>query len=314
MSNLNDAINRSHIIAQRIRARTDIALQRTVLELGADVEFESFADVGISERAWQHVASLGIAPALVFAHPDVLVEHPYLSEYYRGIALIPRKRMPKLAASVDTWESGTRKRPPTAAQALKVAQLYNLVVSSIIEGATSWTLENGYRSILANMAAGLDGTIRNLIGQDAEKLVQSRILDWLQANGLIVESNVERSTYTLPADYSMRFGSEPDVEFRRHGTAEAILVATIEIKGGRDPAGALERLGAVQKSFENTPPGCTNLLVAGVITPEMQTRLSQMGVVRSFLLDEVAQDGEGWTDFLNEVFHHTIRITSETIT
>ena len=44
------------------------------------------------------------------------------------------------------------------------------------------------------------------------------------------------------------------------------LIATIEIKGGKDPAGALERLGAIQKSFEETPPGCENMLIAGVIT------------------------------------------------
>lgn len=314
MSNLEHTVDRSHIIAQRIRARTDVGLQRAVVDLSGGVTFDSYADVGISEGAWRHVNSLDIAPALVFAHPDVLVSQPHLSEYYRGIALIPRKRMAKLAGSVDSWESGRRKRPPTETQALKVARLYNVIISSIIEGATDWTLENGYRNILANMAAGLDGTIRNLIGQDAERLLQSRILDWLEANGLILEADRPHSTYMLPANYSMRFGSEPDIEFRRHTGNEAMLVCTIEVKGGRDPAGALERLGAVQKSFENTPPGCVNMLVAGVITAEMQNRLDQMGVRQKFLLDDVAEDGEGWTNFLNEVFHHTIRITPATIT
>ncbi len=313
MSNLDEAIDRSHIIGQRIRGRTDIALQNEVAELRDSVEFSSYADLGISERAWHHVESLGISPVLVFSHPDVLAAHPHLSAYYRGIALLPQKRTQQLAGTVERWESGKLKQAPAASQALKVARLYNFVISSIIEGSAEWTLENGYRNILANMAIGLDGTIRNLIGQDAEKLVQSRILEWLKANELVIESDDERSTYTLPEGYSMKFGSEPDIEFRRHTASRATLVCTIEIKGGRDPAGALERLGAVQKSFENTPPGCTNMLVAGVITPEMQNRLNQMGVVRSFLIDEVAADGEGWTEFLNEVFHHTIRITSETI-
>ena len=313
MSNLDDAIDRSHVISQRIRARTDTRLQEEVAELSKDVGFDPYSEVGISEGAWQHVESLGIAPLLVFAHPDVLVARPHLSQYYRGIALIPRKRIQQLAGTVDRWESGKLKRPPEAIQALKVARVYNFVISSIIEGSTEWTLENGYRNILANMAIGLDGTIRNLIGQDAEKLVQSRILEWLKANDLIVESDEERSTYTLSEDYSMRFGSEPDIEFRQYSSSRGVLVCTIEIKGGRDPAGALERLGAVQKSFENTPPGCINMVVAGVITPEMQNRLDQMGVVRSFLLDDVAEDGIGWLEFLNEVFHHAIRITPATI-
>ena len=59
-------------------------------------------------------------------------------------------------------------------------------------------------------------------------------------------------------------------------------MATIEIKGGKDPAGALERLGAMQKSFEATPAQCVNFLVAGVVTAEMRKRLDQMGLVKVF--------------------------------
>lgn len=91
------------------------------------------------------------------------------------------------------------------------------------------------------------------------------------------------------------------------------MISTIEIKGGADPAGALERLGAVQKSFEATPPGCINLLIAGVVTDEMEQRLNSLGIRKYFLLDDVTSDGSGWTDFLNEVFHHIIRITDEVI-
>ena len=39
-----------------------------------------------------------------------------------------------------------------------------------------------------------------------------------------------------------------------------------------------------------------------------------MGVVKVFLLDDVSHDGDLWSDFLNEVFHYTIRITDTTIT
>ena len=69
----------------------------------------------------------------------------------------------------------------------------------------------------------------------------------------------------------------------------------------------------MQKSFEATPPGCVNMLVAGVVTSEMRARLNQMGVVKVFMLDDVNHDGQGWSNFLNEVFHYTIRITDSTI-
>ena len=62
------------------------------------------------------------------------------------------------------------------------------------------------------------------------------------------------------------------------------------------------------KSFENTPKGCENILIAGVITEEMENRLKDIGTVKVFLLDDVITDGPEWFGFLNEIFHHIIRI------
>ena len=107
----------------------------------------------------------------------------------------------------------------------------------------------------------------------------------------------------------MRYGSEPDIEFSQVNGGESKVVATIEIKGGKDPAGALERLGAIQKSFEETPPGCINMLIAGVITAEMKERLSELGIIKTYLMDDLVGDESSWVEFLNEVFHYTIRIT-----
>ncbi|MXX52453.1 MAG: XcyI family restriction endonuclease [Dehalococcoidia bacterium] len=136
----------------------------------------------------------------------------------------------------------------------------------------------------------------------------------MASHQLTIGSNDEETEFQLPNGYSMRYGSEPDIRFQQEQNAIPQVVATIEIKGGKDPAGALERLGAMQKSFEETPPGCVNILIAGVITSEMESRLENMGVSKVFLLDDLAHDGEEWIDFLNEVFHYTIRITDSTIT
>ena len=133
------------------------------------------------------------------------------------------------------------------------------------------------------MGIGLDGTVRNLIGQDAEQLVKTRIRKWLDGRNLIVSYNDDKTEFDLPDNYSMRYGSEPDIEFSRVVNDEPEVVATIEIKGGKDPAGALERLGAIQKSFEATPPNCVNILIAGVVTPEMSERLTRMGIGQGLL-------------------------------
>jgi len=141
------------------------------------------------------------------------------------------------------------------------------MISSIIEGSSDWTLDNGYRNILATIGIMLDEMFRNKIGDIAESLVKNRIVSWLKDEKLIPSDNSEDGKqYSLPKNISMHYGSEPDIAFFRD---EQDLIATIEIKRGRDPTGALERLGAMTKSFTETPPGCVNFLVAGVITAEM---------------------------------------------
>ena len=301
-------------MSERIRQRTDLALRGLIANSEVDLSFIPLDDLMISVQPWEYIRGSGIDPKLVFAHPELLREHPQVSQYYRGVSLLPQKRVADIAGPVSSWEDGTRKTPITESQAKSVARLYNAVISSIIEGTTNWTLENGYRNIIANMGIGLDGTFRNIIGRDAESLIKTRIRNWLDSRELILAQNPDVTEFQLPNGYSMRYGSEPDILFQQdisEGTREA---ATIEIKGGKNPAGALERLGAMQKSFEATPPNCVNMLVAGVVTPEMSARLDQMGVVKVFLLDDLSHDGDLWTDFLNEVFHYTIRVTDTTIT
>ncbi len=56
------------------------------------------------------------------------------------------------------------------------------------------------------------------------------------------------------------------------------------------------------------------MLIAGVITPEMESRPENMGATKVFLLDDLAHDSETWVGFLDEVFHYTVRITDSTIT
>lgn len=310
---IDDARLRSTLMSERIRLRTDQALREVIEGFTDELDFNPLDDLMISQQAWQFVVQSGIEPKKVFAHPLLLREHPQTSQYYRGIALLPQKRVGDIAVSVSSWEDGSRKSPITEKQSTSVARLYNAVTSSIIEGTTNWTLENGYRNIIANMGIGLDGTFRNIIGQDAEHLVKARIKNWLKSRKLILEQNEDATEFRLPDGYTMRYGSEPDILFRQAAGGSVSMVATIEIKGGKDPAGALERLGAMQKSFEATPAHCTNFLVAGVVTQEMRNRLDQIGRVKVFMLDNLADDGERWIEFINEVFHFTVRITKSPV-
>ena len=303
MAEINDALLKSIVLSDIIQQREDQALRKVIENYIETLNFKPLDNLMISEGAWKHTANSNINPKLVFAHPDLLYHHPESSQYYRGIALLSQKQVSMLAAQVASWEDGSRKKSPKREACLRVARLYNAVISSIIEDSSDWTLENGYRNILATMGIRLDGMYRNRIGRIAEQLIKSRLTLWAQNKSLVV-CQTDKGTFQLVGNAVMQYGTEPDIKFEKSGQT----IATIEIKGGKDPAGALERLGAVQKSFDKTPPGCVNMLIAGVITPEMETRLKQMGVVKVYLLDHLAEDGEHWDDFVNEVFHHTVRI------
>ena len=102
----------------------------------------------------------------------------------------------------------------------------------------------------------------------------------------------------------MRFGSEPDISFHKGGG----LAVLIEVKGGKDPAGALERLGAVKKTFDEAPVDCKNFLVVGVVTTTMRDRLKEMRMEKDFNIDKLLQEDEAWEEFMNEIFHYGLRI------
>ena len=129
--------------------------------------------------------------------------------------------------SVSGWEAGSRSKMVPISSCLKVARLYNAVISSIIEDSSDWSLENGYRNIIATMGIRLDGMFRNKIGQMAEERIKTRVADWLREQGLIMES--VDGLYRLLDGYEMRYGSEPDIRFDKDDRT----VATSRSRAGK---------------------------------------------------------------------------------
>ena len=245
---LDDAKRRAEIISNRIRSRADELVRRKITAFQENLSWD-LGQLGIDEEAWRHVQAIEANPALVFAHPDVLCAHPDTSLHYRGIATLSLKRVQQIAGSVTQWEETPSKARVTQKRALKVARLYNFVISSVIRNSTEWTLENGYRNVLATIGITLDGALRNIIGQEAEQALKERILEWLDGQHDVPREPEDTGVaWVLGKEKSLRmtYSSEPDICFEGKapdGSWE--IVSTIEVKGGMDPAGALERLGAV---------------------------------------------------------------------
>lgn len=305
----NAAIERAVLIAKRIAAKDDLRIREQLENFGGAADYTDRESLGIEEHAWECVCKTGIQPRMIFAHPDILKAIPQASLHYRGIALLSRKRVSNMVGSVDKWEASGDKARVTKRKALDVSRLYNAVICSIVTGATEWTVENGYRNILATIGITEDGSMRNIIGQEAENNIRAAMVEWVRKHNLAEgdESQDETGEWRLKGEVCMRFGSEPDIGFSKNN----VLSVLIEIKGGKDPAGALERLGAIQKTFNEAPPGCKNFLIAGVVTKTMQERLQQIRMEKHFDIDALLHDKRKWTEFMNEIFHYTLRIAPE---
>ena len=89
-------------------------------------------------------------------------------------------------------------------------------------------------------------------------------------------------------------------------------MAVIEVKGGTDSAGALERYGAAKKSFEHAievSPRCKNFYIAGVFTEELERRIHDDRLIeKTFDLIQLLDDRVYRDNFFNELFHHTLRL------
>ena len=102
---------------------------------------------------------------------------------------------------------------------------------------------------------------------------------------------------------SILFSSEPDISLlNKQGTT----VGVIEVKGGADPAGALERYGAAKKSFEESRRNnaqVKTLFVASCITSEVQIRIQQDSTISFYFnLTEILSDAATADQFMQQIF------------
>lgn len=100
------------------------------------------------------------------------------------------------------------------------------------------------------------------------------------------------------------FSSEPDVEVRQEGR----LIGAVEIKGGIDKAGVLERLGAAVKSLrrakDEEPAAVTILLLTAASLTEQAKRdlhRQRQVVNRWYTLEQLLQDPQTWQTFLDDL-------------
>ena len=327
---------RSTFFYRKLKEYNSLAFPGKIVEL-FPIEhlyaWEERSHWGIGEEAFSYILeNHDIHLLQVFCHPKLLREQPQLLGYYRNIAALSQKSVGYLAkAGIDIKKIETdfeNRFSLSEPQALALAQLFNEHISLIIDSSIQTiTKEELYGIFLTSTGAQIDGSWRNAIGEEAEKVVQRLLIKEVKEQNLLAAfiskkgqsveiyepdkldeqlAQIERYRGILLSNRtSILFSSDPDISIlNQSGTTACAL----EVKGGVDPAGALERYGAAKKSFEEirrTSSGVTTILIASCITTEVDVRIKQDPVITLYynlteLLDETSAT---YKHFMSQVFN-----------
>lgn len=293
---------------------------------GDKLDWSKRAEWNIRESSWKILEKCHIDPMLMFIHPKVLQLNPTFLKYYRSVAMIPQKGLKALSSvsNVDRIEDGAVKAGKLPTKAIEnLVCTINEVISLVISLTDEITANEIQGMMYATAGTNIDGSWRNAIGAEGERVIRTIILRELIAHDEVSSVSDRQSKTTAISDldvakvledidsvrtinlvngYSVLFSSEPDVTLY---DASGAIVGVIEIKAGLDPAAALERLGAMLKSFENTLaeyPQAVTILVASCITDEVESRIgASMSVRQKYITTEITANDSNQRKFANRI-------------
>ena len=225
--------------------------------------------LAISQSAWNKIIHRGIKPVRVFAHPWVLVNVDRSVGYYQKLALVSLKSMINIGLTITRYETGRNKRPMDEQKVRDVARRLNELISRLIESDEE--IDPREFDLWRGMTAGstAQGSWQNAKGDRMEDVIKGMIRRRIQNRGLLLTQSDDERELHLKDGRLLVCDSEPDLAF--YDEAHHILIA-VEIKGGIDTAGVLERIGAVIKSLsrakQDNPNAITVLIIPRVSMTE----------------------------------------------
>lgn len=236
----------------------------------------NFEKLNISRKAWDKIIHRGIKPIRVFSHPDVLREKPKRVSYYRMLAMVSRKSMSKVGLAVNGYEDGRERLG--YAKALEISRHLNKIISILIEHDVE--IDPREFDLWRGMAAGsqAQGSWQNIKGDRAEIVIKELIERRVREKGLIIKETIHGKSekFELKDGRLLVMGSEPDIGIYKNN----IIQIAVEIKGGIDSAGVLERFGAALKSLrrakQENSKSVTILVMQGVsLTSKAEEEISK---------------------------------------
>ncbi len=304
-----------------------------LIPLSKDYDWKKYNSWGISKESFEEIEKSGLNLIQVFSHPRLLREHPTLIAYYRNIAALSQKSVSYLTGIHPVkFEEGDRNDLPET-QAIELSRLFNEHLSLIIESTLEEFNKEYINGLLfASTGAQIDGSWRNAIGDEAEKVVQKLLIkeaiDLSKLTAFLLRNNPsgiekykkenvkeqisrikEFKGFTLNNKKSVLFSSEPDISIIDE---DGSTIAVIEVKGGTDPAGALERYGASKKSFEEAirhNPHVITIFVASCITPEVESRIKKDKTIKQYYnLTTILTHEKKRENFVNYIFKKLLKV------
>jgi len=271
-----DQITKSEFFHQKLHewGLLEIAYELEGIK-GEELEWD-IKKLNISQTAWNKIIHRGIKPVRVFSHPEVLKGNPKRISYYRMLAMVSQKSMSKVGLTVKDYEDGQKSFDNNIA--LKISKHLNKIISVLIEHDEE--IDAREFDLWRGMAAGsqAQGSWQNTKGDRAEVVIKELIERRGREKGLIINETIHGKTkkFELKDGRILVMGSEPDIGIYKNDTIQI----AVEIKGGIDPAGVLERFGAALKSLrrakQENPQSVTILIMQGVsLTSKAKEEISE---------------------------------------
>jgi len=298
-----DQISKSLFFHQQLHAWGLVEVAEEIESIAGENLAWKLQILGISPKAWNKIIHSGIKPVIVFAHPHVLTSVQRSTSYYRMLAMVSQKSMNQVGLGTTRFEQTIR--IPNSEIVVSIARRLNTIVSHLIESEVQ--VNRREFDIWRGMAAGsqAQGSWQNSKGDRAEVAIKGDLILRLQQSGLIDSNTIAAANHrnieiALRDGRQLRMGTEPDIAIYSNYTIEV----AVEIKGGIDVAGVLERVGAAIKSLrrakEENPEATTILIVPAVSMSQQAERdiLSNKDSVSCwFTMEDILEDASRKSDY-----------------
>ncbi|MCX7681486.1 MAG: XcyI family restriction endonuclease [Anaerolineae bacterium] len=293
-----DQLTKSEFFHQKLHEWGMLETAYQIEEVRGETLDWDLEKLGISLKAWDKIIHRGIKPVVTFAHPQVLMSVPRAVGYYRMLALVSQKSMSRVGLPGTRYER--ENVFPDLQVALMIARHLNRLISHLVEAdeqinAREFDLWRG-------MAAGsqAQGSWQNAKGHQTEIVVKGILQRRLREKRIVLEETADGQRMRLRDGREVIFANEPDIGIY----SGAKVVAAVEIKGGIDTAGVLERVGAAIKSLsrakEANPESVTVLILQGVSVTQRaidDLRTNRNAVNHWFSVERLLEDQETREEF-----------------